>query len=872
MQEPGEDSFLALLENAQPAAFEEYAFYDYQDDGFDEEALVGTSNGADFEANPNWIPADIEQLMAQAAGAVNLASHQILGQREQIEGDQQLVSQRGKGKEPQRELGFDELQIYGEMEDRPQKGKGKRGRKPQQEEPTVVEEMMGECREFYVHKKYPEAFKLLYEIIKIDNKHAAAWKLLAVCHDELGDPAKALQANFMAAHLDLKDAGLWKRLAEISQAKGNTTDTLYCLTKAISADPTDTSAWFTRSVIYADNGQLNRAIQGFNAILQVTPYSMQTIQELARIYMRLRESHKAIRLFESAIEADVKDPLPLYLNEDEEDEAMTFGGEGAEPPKRKWRVGYDELMNLLELYIDVGEYDKGARSVEIVTGRLEAGILDGKHYGIVLANYENVPIEVRVKYGICKLWMEDHDVAKTHFDALLELEVEEYSDLFLEVIDAYMKKRMFALAVGILEHIVQCEKMNVASVWAKMADCFQHLGRLEDAVDLYRSAIEVEPRQYDWQLQLAEIYEALGESDRATAIVNQVNELTKEDFLGSALRPMNRKHRATKHTIPRTNETDYQEEPEYSDDEATAETETEPRENVQGFLKPRNPTHTQDKAVLLAAERLAISEHREWYAKMLSLELKLSEPVKRADFVRNIEDGLQLRLYMIASATVCGNYGRVVELAKAFCVTNYHDNDMYRLYCAVLNGGPDAVSAFASDICAKHFMRQIKQFHEYLNKHPESEIHKNPILLTLYGHIVFSARSYASALKLYLEAYTLSPRDPLINLSVGLAYIHWAMQRRIDDRHKRILQGFTFLYQYEEIRGGSPEALYNIGRAFHQLGLNHLAVEYYERVLKTEDMSGLWPTKEAAYNLALILHANGSSMLAQAVLEQHITF
>ncbi|ORY50555.1 TPR-like protein [Rhizoclosmatium globosum] len=806
MQEPGEDSFLALLENAQPAAFEEYAFYDYQDDGFDEEALVGTSNGADFEANPNWIPADIEQLMAQAAGAVNLASHQILGQREQIEGDQQLVSQRGKGKEPQRELGFDELQIYGEMEDRPQKGKGKRGRKPQQEEPTVVEEMMGECREFYVHKKYPEAFKLLYEIIKIDNKHAAAWKLLAVCHDELGDPAKALQANFMAAHLDLKDAGLWKRLAEISQAKGNTTDTLYCLTKAISADPTDTSAWFTRSVIYADNGQLNRAIQGFNAILQVTPYSMQTIQELARIYMRLHE----------------------------EDE--------------RWRLGAKAGTSKEEVE---GWYDKGARSVEIVTGRLEAGILDGKHYGIVLANYENVPLKFVS--------------SMTHFDALLELEVEEYSDLFLEVIDAYMKKRMFALAVGILEHIVQCEKMNVASVWAKMADCFQHLGRLEDAVDLYRSAIEVEPRQYDWQLQLAEIYEALGESDH---------------FLGSALRPMNRKHRATKHTIPRTNETDYQEDPEYSDDEGTAETETEPRENVQGFLKPRNPSHTQDKAVLLAAERLAISEHREWYAKMLSLELKLSEPVKRADFVRfarklvirfqserrfypadraklyeprgyrgeedreneymglafsqwfevftaydaniyyhNDALKLQLRLYMIASATVCGNYGRVVELAKAFCVTNYHDNDMYRLYCAVLNG---------SIIC--------------------------------FG------------LKLYLEAYTLSPRDPLINLSVGLAYIHWAMQRRIDDRHKRILQGFTFLYQYEEIRGGSPEALYNIGRAFHQLGLNHLAVEYYERVLKTEDMSGLWPTKEAAYNLALILHANGSSMLAQAVLEQHITF
>lgn len=58
----------------------------------------------------------------------------------------------------------------------------------------------------------------------------------------------------------------------------------------------------------------------------------------------------------------------------------------------------------------------------------------------------------------------------------------------------------------------------------------------------------------------------------------------------------------------------------------------------------------------------------------------------------------------------------------------------------------------------------------------------------------------------------------MINFSLGLAHLHRAMQRKSDNRHLHIMQGFTFIMRYHELRGENMEASFNVARAFHQLG------------------------------------------------------
>ena len=78
----------------------------------------------------------------------------------------------------------------------------------------------------------------------------------------------------------------------------------------------------------------------------------------------------------------------------------------------------------------------------------------------------------------------------------------------------------------------------------------------------------------------------------------------------------------------------------------------------------------------------------------------------------------------------------------------------------------------------------------------------------------------------------------MINLSLGLAYVHYGLKRQSANRQYILLQGQAFLAKYASVEGqgpgglGSAESNYNIGRIFHLLGISHLAVEYYSKALE----------------------------------------
>ena len=127
----------------------------------------------------------------------------------------------------------------------------------------------------------------------------------------------------------------------------------------------------------------------------------------------------------------------------------------------------------------------------------------------------------------------------------------------------------------------------------------------------------------------------------------------------------------------------------------------------------------------------------------------------------------------------------------------------------------------------------------------------DPALLTIYGNILATSGAYQNALNYYLRAYAAQPRNPLVLLSTAIAYLQHALKRQCENRHYHLLQGLAFLREYQRCRrqsGGARcnrlssnaranrdmELEFNEGRAWHQLGLMHLAVPAYERCLAVE--------------------------------------
>ncbi|KAL2815847.1 hypothetical protein BDW59DRAFT_12580 [Aspergillus cavernicola] len=111
-------------------------------------------------------------------------------------------------------------------------------------------------------------------------------------------------------------------------------------------------------------------------------------------------------------------------------------------------------------------------------------------------------------------------------------------------------------------------------------------------------------------------------------------------------------------------------------------------------------------------------------------------------------------------------------------------------------------------------------------------------LLVLYGHILYSGKSFLPALNYFFRAYALDDKNPAVLLSIALCYINHSMKRQSENRHYQIMQGLSFLNEYRRVREcpGSllvekQEMEFNFARVWHTLGLAHLAVEGYNRVL-----------------------------------------
>ena len=228
-------------------------------------------------------------------------------------------------------------------------------------------------------------------------------------------------------------------------------------------------------------------------------------------------------------------------------------------------------------------------------------------------------------------------------------------------------------------------------------------------------------------------------------------------------------------------------------------------------------------------------------------------------------------------------YHRSLELARLACALTLDDStqastsirwflreypfgsDLFRLYSCV-NRLVSFPEGYATGPAHKVLMRYIKtmdyalltpeQRHWYNFRSNErigwgqngvnastlsSVVDHDPALFALYAHVLISGGSYVAALNYYFRAFALTPNDPILNLSIGTAYIQHAMKRLSENRQFQIQQGLAFVYRYYDLRTktGSAvlcqEAEFNVGRVWHGLGLVTHALPAYERCIQLSE-------------------------------------
>jgi general transcription factor 3C polypeptide 3 (transcription factor C subunit 4) len=222
----------------------------------------------------------------------------------------------------------------------------------------------------------------------------------------------------------------------------------------------------------------------------------------------------------------------------------------------------------------------------------------------------------------------------------------------------------------------------------------------------------------------------------------------------------------------------------------------------------------------------------------------------------------QLQLCRLSCGIVLDDSLQCSSAVRWLMRTYPFGSDLFRLYGAV-NRLCSIPTGFATGPSLKVFLRYIKTMdfallrrdqRQWFNFRGSDHVNwmakavstnsvefvkdHDPAVFTTYAHVLMCGGSYTAALNYYFRAFAIIPEDPLLNLSIGVAYIQHAMKRLSENRQYQTQQGLSFIYRYYELRTKQnvkayrSEAEFNLGRIWHALGLVSQAIPAYERCIK----------------------------------------
>ncbi|KAJ1962924.1 transcription factor TFIIIC subunit tfc4 [Dipsacomyces acuminosporus] len=348
------------------------------------------------------------------------------------------------------------------------------------------------------------------------------------------------------------------------------TNALYCLKKITRNDPKNTVAWEMRAKIQLETGNYRDAAKTYIAMVKEDPYNLQVIREGAPVLFHKRDDLETpIRWFSEALafynkqaeefanpeaskpskhrdsdaeedEYDAEDSDDEYGEYDKED----GGGSNAwakyymdnptatVPMNEINGYTYSDINMLAELRLLRREFDEAIvdikRGSRFIQGRGREKQWDGKEVEDEMdAEYmdNQLPIELHVKLGLCRLLTGKEESARAHWEPLFDMDVVEYQDLFIDVGDAHAEAGNIDEAVDIYERLMEYQETNQPPVWERIAKCYREQGDLERAKKYAQAVIDMDPSDVDMRLWLGEVYEEIGQVDLAYSMIQTVEDI-----------------------------------------------------------------------------------------------------------------------------------------------------------------------------------------------------------------------------------------------------------------------------------------------------------------------------------------------------------
>ncbi|XP_074316928.1 uncharacterized protein LOC141653154 isoform X2 [Silene latifolia] len=769
---------------------------------------------------------------------------------------------------------------------------------------------LGDANLHYADGHYEAAISLLKEVVRLAPNLPDPYHMLGLVYNKKGDIKKATDFKMFAAYLSPKDASLWKCLVTSSIEQGNTGQAWYCLSRAITADPSDISLRYDKASLFMEAGDSLKAAETYDQIVRMSQDNVEALKKATMLYNQCGRYENSITMLEEYLkdhsDADlaVVDLLASsYMKRNDYTKALQHI-ESAEKVCGSGEFPLHITIRKGICYVHLADVDKA----EVCFQLLERGIAEQQSDLIIaVANTfaELQHFESALKYY---LMLE----GCPSYNGLLCLKI---ANCYLALNEAASAIQFFYEALGAHEDDIDI-RLTLASL------LFEE-NREDEAIKLLSPPLnsglskdgETDNSEQWWcnvkvKLKLSQFYKSRGMLEAFVEVIYPlVHDSLEIDSMHQKVK--RRKSLSRSELLERVKV--------LGDDQT---------DSVFGHfrrLASKNDILKANRAKKKLLEKKALANEDKTSAAMdvgLEWESDDSEdeipqqPLKAPpwpDFFKD-EENYNLISDLCRALTSLRRYSEAMELITlslkityktlptekkekfrslgaeiAMNITDPSDGFDYVRY--LVQQRPQSKAAWSC------YYKLVLRLENRLSKHNKFLHHMRAVHKDLVPPMIISGNQFTSisqhqvAAREYLEAYKQMPESPLINLCAGTALINLALGHRLQNKHQCVAQGLAFLYNNLRTCENSQEALYNLARACHHVGLVSLAASYYEKVLAIRQEDLPMPEimkkdkdatrdpkpgycdlrREAAFNLHLIYKNSGAIDLARQILRNYCT-
>lgn len=734
--------------------------------------------------------------------------------------------------------------------------KGSRRRKFARLPPGLLG-LMGEANLRFVRGDRDTAEKMCHEIIKQFPTAPEPYQTLAQLYEH--DSEKSLQFSLLAAHLSPPDANEWLRLAAISKERNDVKQEMICYTQAIADDPHTFENHMKRLDLLDKLEALKYPIQTLKItklkcyhkiVTSLPPQEGETIMKYAKMavtqYHNNNEMERALAVMTSAY----KKCSSLFTLED----LNIF---------LELLIGQKQFQTCIEIFVENAGVEIEA---EIVTVKNSEGRIEEQTNYLKCTIPNSLPIDLKSKLLVCFIYLGAINLVQILLKDFLENNVEKAGDLYMDIEEALSSMGHHELAIQLLEPLVQNISFDLGAVWLKHAECLYKLGRDDEAVSSYYKVLKHAPQHPDARRKLFTILEKQGQIDEALNILEQdFKYVVSANLLYEQCMALKKYQKWLKYL-----------------------------ETGEALLSKTFVRFTHQEELNMACKNRCgidlihnfrtMRGENQYHENDIHFDedetFKLSPQEEWDFFIEMLNIACNFKQYFTMQRLTFG-----AMMSKSLA-SHRVDIEFYCLQACLLSNDNQNAFRFIREFAQKHPSSRswnlLNLVINYIDRNTHSKFllrlfqrESNHVVKNLFlGNNFLISGRYLVALKYYLE-YQEKCRDPLSALLIAITIFVMAAQRTVDKHHNLILQGMAYMQTYCNLRKCDQETNYNMGRVYHMLNINNLAIEYYERALACGSVAEcrqhgvLDLTKEAAFNLYL-LYKDHSPIMAKKYLSNYL--